>query len=45
MFNSVFYVDPDEQMSPSDRLQYEAQEACGGLPNEIYDQQLQEQGQ
>ena len=45
MFNSVFYVDPDEQMSPSGRLQYEAQETCGGLPNEVYDEQLQEQSQ
>ncbi len=44
MFNSVFYGDPDEQMSSSGRLQYEAQETCGGLPNEVYDEQLQEQG-
>jgi hypothetical protein len=50
MYNSVLYVDPESDwgpsgtMPPGDRLQYEAQQACGGVANEIYDQQLQEQG-
>lgn len=50
MWGSVFYApDPGSDLGPSgtmpplDRLQYEAQEACGGSANEIYDQQLQEQ--
>lgn len=42
MYNSVFYADPEGPMLPGDRLQYEAQETCGGSPNEVYDQQLQE---
>lgn len=44
MFNSVLYMDPEESMPGNARLQYEAQETCGGLPNEVYDEQLQEQG-
>lgn len=50
MFGSVLYVDPESDwgptgtMPPDQRLQYQAQEICGGSPNEVYDQQLQEQG-
>ncbi len=50
MWGSVLYVDPESDwgpagtMPPGDRLQYQAQETCGGSPNEVYDQQLQEQG-
>lgn len=46
MWGSVFYADEDtiDQAPAGDRLQYEAQKACGGSPNEVYDQQLQEQG-